>query len=274
MKRRRSRPRSELIEAREEHSAWERLRQLHPADMGIIVVGLPRVSRDTMLRVMSPETVAWMLRQMDPIEAGRVGTRLGARVLTPVLGQLHPQHAPPAADAHRARACRDAPAPIRGGDRAARAPAGYGGLACGRSLPVRGDRWWRSAVAPSLRVPACALDEDRRLFTLVFVVDGAHLAGQIAMVDLALAEPDTSVRALTTQVVATVTVDARAGGRARGVPARGRGTRRDRRHADADPYCPRDCARGSSWASPRDGCWFGRRCSGWCMEWGWVCSWR
>ena len=69
----------ELIEAGEEHSAWERLRQLHPADMGIIVVGLPRVSRDTMLRVMSPETVAWMLRQMNPIEAGRVGTRLGSR---------------------------------------------------------------------------------------------------------------------------------------------------------------------------------------------------
>ena len=202
----------ELIEAREEHSAWERLRQLHPADMGIIVVGLPRVSRDTMLRVMSPETVAWMLRQMNPIEAGRVGTRLGARVLTPVLGQLHPQHAPPAADAHRARACRDAPAPIRGGDRAARAPAGYGGLACGRSLPVGGDRRWRSAVAidggaESARASLRALDEDRRLFTLVFVVDGAHLAGQIAMVDLALAEPDTSVRALTTQVVATVTVD-------------------------------------------------------------------
>ena len=34
------------------------------------------------------------------------------------------------------------------------------------------------------------------------------------------------------------------------------------------------CARGSSWASPRDGCWFARRCSGWCMECGWVCSWR
>ena len=61
--------------------------------------------------------------------------------------------------------------------------------------------------AESARASLRALDEDRRLFTLVFVVDGAHLAGQIAMVDLALAEPDTSVRALTTQVVATVTVD-------------------------------------------------------------------
>ena len=83
----------ELIEAGEEHTAWERVRHLHPADIGIIVAGLPRTSRDTLLRVMSPETVAWMLRQMNPIEAGRVGTRLGARVLTPVLGQLRPQQA-------------------------------------------------------------------------------------------------------------------------------------------------------------------------------------
>ena len=63
----------ELIRAGEEHSAWERIRHLHPADMGSIVAGLPRASRDAMVRVMSPETVAWMLHQMNPVEAGRVG---------------------------------------------------------------------------------------------------------------------------------------------------------------------------------------------------------
>ena len=80
----------DLIRAGKEHSALELIRRLHPADMGSIVAGLPRTSRDAMLRVMSPGTVAWMLRQMNPIEAGRLGNRLGSRVLTSVIGQLHP----------------------------------------------------------------------------------------------------------------------------------------------------------------------------------------
>ena len=63
----------DLIQAGEEQSAWERLRNLHPADMGSIVASLPRTSRDAMVRAMSPDTVAWMLRQMNPVEAGRVG---------------------------------------------------------------------------------------------------------------------------------------------------------------------------------------------------------
>ncbi len=36
----------ELINAGEERSAWELVRRLHPADMGAIVAGLPRGSRD------------------------------------------------------------------------------------------------------------------------------------------------------------------------------------------------------------------------------------
>ena len=84
----------ELIKAGEEHSAWEMIRYLHPADMGSIVAGLPRASRGALVRVMSPETIAWMLRQMNPVEAGRVGTRLGSRMLTFVIGQVHPDQAP------------------------------------------------------------------------------------------------------------------------------------------------------------------------------------
>ena len=83
----------ELIEAGEEHSAWERLRLLHPADMGLILAGLPRASTATLLRVMSPESVAWMLNQMNPVEAGRLGRRLGSRMLSPVLRQIQPQQA-------------------------------------------------------------------------------------------------------------------------------------------------------------------------------------
>ena len=83
----------EMIRAGHGQSAWEMIRHLHPADMGSIVAGLPRASRDVMLRVMSPETVVWMLRQMNPVEAGRVGTRLGTQALTFVLGQVHPLQA-------------------------------------------------------------------------------------------------------------------------------------------------------------------------------------
>ncbi len=83
----------ELIASGQEHLAFERVPSLHPADMGLIISGLPRTSRDAMVRVMSPDTVAWMLRQMNPVEAARVGTRLGVQALTFVLQQMHPQHA-------------------------------------------------------------------------------------------------------------------------------------------------------------------------------------
>ena len=83
----------ELVRAGRERSAWELIRHLHPADMGSIVASLPRASRETMISVMSPETVVWMLRQMNPVVAGRVGTRLGVRMLTFVLSQVHPNQA-------------------------------------------------------------------------------------------------------------------------------------------------------------------------------------
>ena len=83
----------ELIEAGEEHSAWARLRLLHPADTALILAGLPRASTAALLRVMSPESVAWMLNQMNPVEAGRLGRRLGSRMLSPVLRQIQPQQA-------------------------------------------------------------------------------------------------------------------------------------------------------------------------------------
>ena len=83
----------DLIRAGDENTALNLIRHLHPADMGSILAGLPRTSRDTLLRVMSPDTVVWMLRQMNPLEAGRVGTRLGSQVLSFVFRQIHPQQA-------------------------------------------------------------------------------------------------------------------------------------------------------------------------------------
>lgn len=196
----------ELIEAGEEHSAWERMRQLHPADIGIIIAGLPSTSRDTMLRVMSPETVAWMLRQMNPVEASRVGTRLGARVLTPVLQQLRPQQALDTLLRLPTRTARELtsilPRHVEETPLLEHPPDTAGSLMAAR-FPVVDAGAGVEAARASLR----ALDEDRRRFTHVFVTDGEHLAGQIAMVDLALAEPDEAVSELATLVIATVTVD-------------------------------------------------------------------
>ena len=81
----------DLISAGHERRAWELLRTLHPADMGSIVAGLPRSSREAMLRIMSPETVAWMFRQMNPAVAARIGTRIGAGMMSTILRQLRPQ---------------------------------------------------------------------------------------------------------------------------------------------------------------------------------------
>ncbi|MXW35443.1 MAG: magnesium transporter [Chloroflexi bacterium] len=196
----------DLIEAGEEHSAWERIRLLHPADIGIIVAGLPSTSRDAMLRVMTPETVAWMLRQMNPVEAGRVGARLGSRVLTPVLQQLRPQQALDTLLRLPTRTARELtailPRHVEETPQLEHEPDTAGSLMAGRFPAVALDDGAEAARA-SLR----ALDEDRRRFTHVFVVDGERLAGQIAMVDLALAEPDATVVQLATPVIATVTVE-------------------------------------------------------------------
>ena len=65
-----------LVRSGNEALAWERLRPLHPADTGAILMALPRASRDSLLRVMGPESVAWMLRQMNP-RSRRAGWRPG-----------------------------------------------------------------------------------------------------------------------------------------------------------------------------------------------------
>ena len=80
-----------LITAGDELSAWERVRHLHPADIGTIVSALPSASRDAIVTVVSPDTVAWMLRQMNPIQAARIGTRQGTGMLSSALSQVHPR---------------------------------------------------------------------------------------------------------------------------------------------------------------------------------------
>ena len=197
----------ELVRAGRERAAWELIRHLHPADMGSIVASLPRASRETMIRVMSPETVAWMLRQMNPVVAGRVGTRLGVRMLAFVLGQVHPSQA--LATLRRIPFLRPREVaesleqPMAAEDILTHEPDTAGSLMV-TQLPVVDI----DGLAESARESLGGLREIRDKLTHVYVVrDGGDLAGQISMVDLALADSATPARAIASPFLATVTVD-------------------------------------------------------------------
>ena len=199
----------ELIRAGKERSAWERIRHLHPADMGSIVAGLPRASRDAMVRVMSPETVVWMLRQMNPVEAGRVGTRLGTQALTFTLRQVHPRQALatlrwlPLPLPRVREVAESLEEPLPEAELLEHEPDTAGSLMVSE-LPSVGMEEGVDAARESLR----ALGEERGKFTHVMALgEDGGLAGHIGMVDLALAEDGTAVRALARPVVATVTPD-------------------------------------------------------------------
>ena len=196
----------QLVKAGRESSAWELIRHLHPADMGSVVASLPRGSREAMVRVMSPETVAWMLRQMNPVEAGRVGARLGAKMLALVFGQLHPSQALatlrrlPFLRPHDVAEALDQPL---GDEQAlARGPDTAGSLMVAE-LPIVDV----GAVVRSARENLGKLAETRDKLTRVYVVSDGELVGQVGMVDLALADDSTPIRDVASPIVATVTVD-------------------------------------------------------------------
>ena len=210
-----------LISAGQEHRAREIIQSLHPADMGSIVVGLPRASRDAMLGIMSPETVAWMLRQMNPVEAGRIGARIGADMLSLLLHQVRPQLA--LATLRKLPSLRvrpqlvmqmlrripslrhhDVPGSIEDALEEAEPlvhdPDTAGSLMVA-DFPLVSIEDDVEVAREGLR----QLEEDRRKFTQILVLDqNDHLTGQISMVDLALAEANTDIRAITTPIIATV----------------------------------------------------------------------
>ncbi|MXW26759.1 MAG: magnesium transporter [Dehalococcoidia bacterium] len=194
----------ELIAAGQERRAFERVRVLHPADMGLIIAGLPGASREALLRVMSPQTVAWMLQHMNPVEAGRFGARLGVRGLSFVLGQLHPQQALATLrrlPLRRARAVAetlDQPLPVA---ELLAEEAGTAGALMVTAYPtVSAD-----GQAAAARDSVAELGPARLKFTHVFVVgpDG-ELVSEVPMVDLALAEPDAPIADISAPVVASV----------------------------------------------------------------------
>ena len=57
------------------------------------MAALPEGSRDALLTAMSPETFAWILRQMNPVEPELLSARAGTRVLSPVLNEVRPHEA-------------------------------------------------------------------------------------------------------------------------------------------------------------------------------------
>lgn len=196
-----------LVKAGKEHSAWELIRHLHPADMGSIVASLPRASRDAMVHVMSPETVAWMLRQMNPVVAGRIGARLGVQMLTFILSQVHPNQALATLQRipflHPKEAAESLERPLAAEDIITHEPDTAGSLMV-TQLPTVDIDGLAEAARQSLR----ELTEIRDKLTHVYAVrDGGELVGQISMVDLALADNTTPSRNIISPIVATVTSD-------------------------------------------------------------------
>ena len=197
----------ELVRAGRENAAWELIRRLHPADMGSIVASLPRPSREALVHVMSPETVAWMLRQMNPVVAGRVGTRLGAQMLTFVLSQIRPNQALATLRQipilRPQKVAESLAQPLVAEEILSHDPDTAGSLMA-TQLPMVDTNGLAEEARESLR----ALRENRDKLTHVYVVQGSGvLVGQVGMVDLALADDTTPIRTVASSIVATVTVD-------------------------------------------------------------------
>ena len=198
-----------LIKAGDEESAWEHLRHLHPADIGSILASLPGSSRTTMLRIMSPDTVIRILDYMNPLDAARVATRFGSRLLTTGLRQLHPMEA--------VSLLQRLPLPLwqtrevveelghepEQAELVTYAPGTAGAIMVSQYPTVGLNDLTQVALDRLLE-----LDRTRYKFTDVFVLDEeGNLAGQVNMVDLALAPVDTVVSSVSSPVVATVGVD-------------------------------------------------------------------
>ena len=194
-----------LIGLGEEHRAWEMVRNLHPADIGAIVASLPKTSRDTLVRVISPQTFAWILRQMNPMEAARLSARLGSRMLSRVLNQVHPRDAMdtllrlPNRQAQEVAETLEQPLPDSELLEHRNDTAGDLMIIV---FPTVNIHDLVLAALNNLR----ALERGRYQFTHVFVLDDGELVGQVNMVDLALSQGDAPVQSIVEPVLATVTV--------------------------------------------------------------------
>ena len=196
-----------LIRNGDERSAWEQLRNLHPADMGSIVAALPRNSREAIVAVMSPDAVAWMFRHMNPVQAARVSARLGTGILSTALAQVNPRTALdimrrlPGAHAREVAEAIGQPADDPAVETDLMNTAA--GFMVTRFPTVHPDERVESARS-NLR----QLDHDNHSFTHVFVVgDDDELIGQVAMIDLAMSVDAAPIAELIVPSMAPVSAD-------------------------------------------------------------------
>lgn len=196
-----------LIRAGDEHRAWERMRHLHPSDIGSILASLPRGSRHALVSVMSPDTVAWLFQHMNPIVAARVGARLGSGILSSTLAQAQPRtilatlRFLPGRKAQEVAEALGQPAQ---GPVIVEHDEDTSGALMVHQFAAVGQEHTVAAVRRKLREFAGRASD----FTHVFVMGREDsLVGQVTMADLAMAENSTTIASLTTPVVASVTVD-------------------------------------------------------------------
>ena len=214
----------DLINAGQERMAWERLSHLHPADIGTIVAGLPNASREAMIRVMSPETVVWMLKQMNPVMAGRVGARIGSGMLSVVFRQVRPQVA--LETLRRLPNLRVRPQLALETLRRLRSlrlrqenvdlletleeiePLSHSPDAAGSLMAVQFPTVGMEETAADARDRLRQMGDDRTKFTHILVVnENGEAVWHIGMADLALSESDTPAREIATSIIATVSPD-------------------------------------------------------------------
>ncbi len=198
-----------LLKTGNEALAWEQLSRLHPADVGNIMASLPRSSRDTLVRIMSPDTAVWILEHMNPLDAARVATRLGSRMLAGALRPLNPMEAVsmlqrlPLPLWQTREVVEELEQPAEEAELVTYPPGTAGAIMVSQFPTVGLNDPTQTALDSLLE-----LDRTRYKFTDVFVLDEeGHLAGQVNMVDLALAPVDTVVSDLAAPIVATVDVD-------------------------------------------------------------------
>lgn len=187
--------------------AWELVRHLHPADAGTILTALPRSSRNAFLRALPPGTLTSILRQMNPIEAGRLSARLGTRFLSRALSEVRPWDAMETLrrlPIHRAREVAESlEQPLPAPELLEFAPGTAGALMLAQ-YPTVGLGERVGSALDSLR----SLQGVRYRFNQVYVLDeGGKLAGHINMVDLALAQEGSPVRDILSHVEAMVDTD-------------------------------------------------------------------
>ena len=197
----------ELIEAGDVDSALDRLGWLHPADFGAILVSLPRASRDSILRLMDPDTFAWMLRHMNPLQASRIATRLGSRMISGTLGRVHPLVAFEALLRLPKRQAREVAEsleqPAAETELLSHPPRTAGALMVHVYPAVSVD-----ATVAGARMVLRGQGETLYEFNRVYVVgDEGQLAGQLSMSDLASLTDDAPVAEVMLPVTVTVGED-------------------------------------------------------------------